>query len=181
MATERITAPNRVLAAVLFNPPLTSGDRTRARVKMAAGVLGYDKVRITNLFAVPTSSVLGVQQFGSDETSWSLARKDIGETLASSSAVLLAYGVQQPVGMARHHFWEQLYWLESEIERLLLPVWTVSDEPRHPSRWQRFTARRFPNLPFRQALVAALQLQQKENGNLNEKEFRLDVIRLPNS
>ncbi|MCI9872782.1 DUF1643 domain-containing protein [Arthrobacter humicola] len=143
--------------AVLFNPPLSSGARTIARVALAAKLLGHHEVVIANLFPVPTKSVLEVNTIGKDFDLWLSARSDIAERLAAGGDALLAYGCQEPVGEVRAHFRAQIAWLRQELHDSGSTIWSVSDQPRHPSRWQRHTARSHPDLPFGEALELSLR------------------------
>lgn len=145
------------LRAVLFNPPSGEGTRTLARVRLAAQILGYEEVVITNLFPLPTVSVLQVNQIGTDAELWESGRSGIAETLSGATDVLLAYGCQEPTGVVRHHFRKQLVWLHEILEDSGSRLWSVSERPRHPSRWQRHTSRHYPGTPFAEAIEHSLQ------------------------
>lgn len=145
------------LTAVLFNPPLSSGARTLARVALAGRLLGHRQVVIMNLFPVATKSVLEVNTIGKDSNLWLSARNDIVDRLEPDGDVLLAYGCQEPVGEVRGHFRTQIAWLGKELDNAGSRIWSVSEQPRHPSRWQRHTARNYPGIPFITALELALQ------------------------
>ncbi|GAB3572543.1 hypothetical protein GCM10027405_39450 [Arthrobacter alkaliphilus] len=153
------TKASRGLTAVLFNPPLSTGARTLARVALAAKLLGHQETVIVNLFPLATKSVLEVNTIGVDADLWLSARSDIAERLAVSGDVLLAYGCQEPVGEVRIHFRTQLAWLRQRLHDRGSTIWSVSDQPRHPSRWQRHTARNYPGMPFDEALELSLQQQ----------------------
>lgn len=150
---------SRGLTAVLFNPPLSSGTRTLARVALAAKLLGHQETAIVNLFPLATKSVLEVNSIGKDADLWLSARSNIAERLAVSGDVLLAYGCQEPVGEVRVHFRAQVAWLRQLLHDSDSTIWTVSNQPRHPSRWQRHTARSYPDKPFDEALELSLQQQ----------------------
>lgn len=152
-----LPAASSGLTAVLFNPPLSSGARTLTRVALAGRLLGHQQVAIVNLFPVATKSVLEVNTIGKDPNLWLSARKGIVDRLESNADVLLAYGCQEPVGEVRAHFRAQIAWLEKELHNVGSRTWSVSDQPRHPSRWQRHTARNYPGIPFITALELALQ------------------------
>lgn len=143
--------------AILFNPPVSTGARTIARVALAAKLLGHEEATIANLFPLATKSVLEVNAIGKDFDLWLSARAEISERLAVSGDILLAYGCQEPVGEVRAHFRAQLAWLRQEIRASEGSVWSVSHQPRHPSRWQRHTARDYPGLPFNAALELSLR------------------------
>ncbi|AOY74333.1 hypothetical protein ARZXY2_4834 (plasmid) [Arthrobacter sp. ZXY-2] len=152
----RSTAPTG-FTAILFNPPLSTGSRTIARVALAAKLLGHEEATIANLFPLATKSVLEVNAIGKDFDLWHSVRADISERLAVSRDILLAYGCQEPVGEVRAHFRAQIAWLRQEICISDSNVWSVSDQPRHPSRWQRHTSREYPGLPFKAALELSLR------------------------
>jgi len=145
------------LVVILFNPPTGAGLRTLSRVNLAAEMLGYDTARIANIFPLPTASVLEVNGIGTNANVWESARKDIFLALSDASDVILAYGCQEPTGAARKHFRNQVAWLHKELEALGPQIWSVSERPRHPSRWQRHTAQHYPGVPFPEALGRSLQ------------------------
>lgn len=148
------------LLAIGSNPPSqTSGARTLARLDLARHILGFDSVRIVNLFALPSYRSGGLSELGDTPEGWLTARDDMAESLGQAEAVLLAYGVQIPSGPARHHFRDQVAWLEGQIGEQNLPTWWVGSAPRHPTRWQRHTWREFSNMEFEEALKKSLVLR----------------------
>lgn len=150
------TDGERVLLAVLTNPPLTTGTRTLRRVTLAADYLGFAQVQVVNLFAVPSHATGEISMLGSDEGGWLTAREILLPQLISSHEVLLAYGLSAPTGPARLHFLSQVEWLRGMLAEHDLPSWQVGDGPRHPSRWQRWTYRAHPGIPFAEALKVSL-------------------------
>ena len=92
---------------------------------------------------------------GATPEGWLAARVEMEQALGEASAVLLAYGLGEPTGSARAHFREQVAWLHEHIEQHDLPTWWVGGAPRHPSRWQRYTWRAYPDLAFPEGLRAA--------------------------
>lgn len=149
-------AQPRTLAAILINPPLTDGRRTLNRVNLAANLLGFDRVVVGNLFALPSHASGAITELGVSSHGWVTAKADLTDHLASSDGVLLAFGVNAPSGPARDHFRGQVRWLMERTISLGLPTWQVGDGPRHPSRWQRWTSRKHPDLGFPEALNASL-------------------------
>jgi hypothetical protein len=146
-----------VLLAICSNPPLsTSGERTLARLEQARALLGFQNVRLVNLFALPTYRSDEVEALGRAPDGWHLARAGIAEALDRADAVLLAYGVSAPAGPAREHHRDQTAWLDSEVTRRQLPSYWVGGAPRHPSRWQRYTFRSHPDLAYADGLRLAL-------------------------
>lgn len=146
-----------LLLVVGSNPPSqTSGERTLARVEQARTILGFEKVVLANIFALPTYRSGGVSELGQVPDGWQAARSGLKEALDDCSGVLLAYGVGEPVGAARTLHREQVKWLDAEVEQRALPTWWVGGAPRHPSRWQRYTWRQHPGVAFTEALKAAL-------------------------
>lgn len=150
-----MTAPRRVLLVVGASPPMTTGNRTRARCALAARLLSFESYRLENLLLVPTPDVLGLRHVGQDRSVWLAGRVLLAEALDHAQGVLLAYGISEPVGAARYHFRDQTAWLRDAVDKAMLPVWQVGDRPRHPSRWQRHTSRVSPGIPFPEALGGA--------------------------
>ena len=153
------TAPEpNVLLAILATPPLTtSGERTRRRLDLAAGILGCATVEIVNLIAVPTPDVLAIHEVGAVEVPWLAARGAIAEGLDRADEVLFGWGCALPAGPARRHHRAQVEWLAREARARGIEPWMVGETPRHPSRWQRHTTRAFPEMSFDQALPVVLR------------------------
>lgn len=146
----------KTLLAVLSNPPVTDGKRTLARLQTVSGLLGFEGIEVANLFALPSYQTGEISQLGVAEDGWFAAREAIGQGLARCDGVLLAYGVGLPVGEARARFRDQVAWLTEQLGGRRLPVWQVGDGARHPSRWQRWTCRAYPDLAFPDALRRSL-------------------------
>ncbi|MEO5316321.1 DUF1643 domain-containing protein [Pseudarthrobacter sp. CC12] len=140
------------MLAILANPSLTKGARTLRRVEMAAELLGFTKVRVANLFALPSHATGEIAVLGAEEDGWLTARELLEPSLQTAHGILLAYGATAPTGAARLHFGHQVEWLHGLIAARQLPSWHVGDGPRHPSRWQRWTYRAHPGVPFTDAL-----------------------------
>ena len=146
------------LVAVLCNPPLTSsGMRTSARVELARQLLEYRTVESVNLFSTPTRSSGDIANIGTDADTWMVGRPAIDVALRKATGVLLAYGVSEPTGAARNHWRSQIAWLEVRLERSAAVVWQLGPQPHHPSRWQRWTHRNYPDLSFRDSVARGLQ------------------------
>jgi len=144
------------LVAVLTNPPLTDGKRTLRRVALAAELLGFDNFAVANLFSVPSHATGAIAELGTTEDGWLAARASLDACLELGNGVLLAYGATLPTGEAGFQFRQQVAWLRSRLAALALPTWHVGDGPRHPSRWQRWTYRQHPAVPFPEALRNSL-------------------------
>lgn len=149
---------SRTLLIVGSNPPVTSGNRTLGRADLARQILGFDRTSIANLFSLPTYRTGGMSLAGLDVSGWREARSHLLAAFAEADAVLLAYGTTKPSGAAAQHYLEQVAWIEEQIVKHGLEKWLVGGEPRHPSRWQRYTYRAFPGVPFHEALRASLGL-----------------------
>lgn len=150
------TGQSGELLAILSNPPLTQGTRTQRRVELAAQFLGYSEFKLVNLFALPSHDAGEIAVLGVEEDGWLAARQLLRPGLEQANGVLLAYGTAAPNGAARLHFRRQVEWLHDLIAERRLPSWYVGDGPRHPSRWQRWTHRAHPGVPFREALCNSL-------------------------
>lgn len=148
----------RNLIAVLSNPPLdTSGSRTRARVDQARLALEFDRASIVNLFPLPTYRTGAIAAVGAEAEPWLSARPALLVGLQSADAVILGYGLDEPVGAARVWHRAQVSWLNAELIALGTPTYVVGEGPRHPSRWHRYTSRRYPGQPFEDALLKSLR------------------------
>lgn len=123
-----------------------------ARVEMAREVLRFGQVKLANLFALASYRSGGISELGTTPQGWLEARRELEKALDEASAVLLAYGVAEPNGPARGHFREQVAWLNEQITLRDLPIWWVGGAPRHPSRWQRYTWKTYPDLAFVEGL-----------------------------
>lgn len=158
-AVSATEPPMRRLLAVLANPPLsTSGQRTLGRVTMAARVIGCGEVAIDNLFPTPSNDVTELNAIGAQADLWLAARPSLLRELRAVDDVLLGWGCSEPSGEARRHHRTQVTWLMGVLESRSVQVWTVGGQPRHPSRWQRYTAREYPGQPFVNALGASLRV-----------------------
>ena len=150
-------SPAGHLLVVLSNPPTTSGNRTLQRVEVAKVVLGHSTVAVANLFSIPTYRTGGISDAGKTPAGWLSARVLLANAVAVADAVVLAYGCQEPSGIARQHFRDQLAWLQIALESRALPTWMIDGRPRHPSRWHRHTFAQHPDLPFADALPLVLR------------------------
>lgn len=155
-----VESRERGLLVVLLNPSTGPGARTLARVDCVKELLGFNEVATVNLFGIATLNSRDISHAGVDEQPWQQSRPEIQRAVAQSDEVVLAYGVASPTGLARRHYQEQVSWLETLLEESVRTVWLVGGRPLHPSRWQRHTWRRHPDLPFREAL--ALELTARE-------------------
>lgn len=148
------------LLAVLASPPLgTTGARTLARVEMAARHIGCDGYVVGNVFAQPTSDVLEISIAGATPNHWMSARIALEPLLARADNVLFAWGKTEPSGLARGFHRAQIAWVRHQVLIASGTIWMVGEEPRHPSRWQRFTSRNHPQLSFNDALGLALRVE----------------------
>lgn len=136
-----MSAPVTSLCAVLLNPPLTSGNRTRMAISRAAELLGsYGGVTIANLVDVATSSSSALATAGVPVEEWFAARPSLSRAVSESDALLFGWGVTARLGRARRPAEEQIEWLLDEASRAgHSEAWTVGDA-RHPSRWHQYTA-----------------------------------------
>lgn len=138
----------RLLCAVLASPPQTTGVRTRNALARAAGLINCDAVDVVNLLEVPTADTNAIAEAGREGATWKRSRSAISDGFHRADALLLAWGVSEPTGPARHHRREQMAWTLAEAQRAgHTRVWTVGDQPRHPSRWHQYVADRHGRTP----------------------------------
>jgi len=145
------------LVVVLATPPLaTTGERTRARARMAAEIIGAEAAELVNLLSIPTADVNGIATVGQEAHSWLSSRPRLHSAVMAADQVLYAWGIAEPSGPARSHHRDQVRWLLQLVQARGAREWMVGGAPRHPSRWQRYTARMRPGVPFAQALRSTL-------------------------
>lgn len=135
-----MSAPVTSLCAVLLNPPLTSGTRTRMAISRAGELLGDYSVTIANLLHVATSSSSALATSGIPVEEWIATRPSLSRAVSGSDALLFGWGLTARLGRARRAAEEQIEWLLDEASRAgHSGAWTVG-EARHPSRWHQYTA-----------------------------------------
>lgn len=129
--------------AVLLNPPgRTTGTRSRNAVSRAAAVLDYDDVRIANLCAAPTPTVVELNVLGPE--SWELARTDLADALVNADGLLAGWGVAGVTSQARRQLLGQVDWLYEHAAAVgIESIWMVGGQPRHPSRWHQFVSNKY--------------------------------------
>jgi len=133
------------LAVILSSPPVRAGRRTRDRVNSLAKLLEVDSYEMANIFAFATTDVNQITTLGASMAPWLQARRPILDALRVSNAVLLAYGVSEPCGVARANCRQQISWLWEAIDSAgISKVFTVGGRPYHPSRWHRLCAKEDP-------------------------------------
>lgn len=116
-----IAASEGILFAVLANPPLTEGQRTLLRrVALAAELLGFTDVEVTNLFAVPSHATGAIAVLGTEEDGWLEARASLEQRHDTVQGVLLAYGATALTG-------EALEWLRIRLAARKPPRWHVCE------------------------------------------------------
>lgn len=147
-----MTRTPRILGAILATPPLTSGERTLARLELARRLLLAEQVIVANLLDVPTLDTGHVATLGKERGRWFQSRGAVEQCVITCDAVLLGFGVTKPSGEAGIHFQGQVDWLRALLKERGVTVYMVGGRPRHPSRWQRWTARAHPGVPFDEAL-----------------------------
>lgn len=119
---------------------------------MACDILQIDGLVIANLLDIPMYRTGELSILGRDPDLWLQSRSAIAAAVTTADSVLFGYGCTQPSGVARYHFRAQTSWVSGLAAGLGLSPVMVGGEPRHPSRWQRWTSRRYPGLDFRAAL-----------------------------
>lgn len=166
------------LLCILANPPINTGARTLRRVELARELLDCTSVSVENLFSLATADVTNIAELGADEVGWATARQPLATELSASDVVLLAYGVSEPTGAARQHHRHQIRWLASKLARSNACIYCVGDGPRHPSRWQRWTARAFPGEDFATALKASFTRVTPSTSSSTGWGFTFDGLRI---
>ena len=151
-----MSAPEKVLLAILATPPETSGERTLKRLDLAREILGFHRVAVVNVLNIPTFRTGGMATAGAAPEPWIESRPAISNALDECHGVVLGYGVSEPSGPARGHYRNQIDWLWGELRGRASPIWSVENPPRHPSRWHRLTYKSAPGLVFADVLATVL-------------------------
>jgi hypothetical protein len=141
-----------MLTAVLLNPPTGEGRLSKTRVALAAQVLSYADVSIANLCGVASADSRSLSRVACREADWLAQREILLDQLSKAEGVLLAYGNSLLSGGARKYHRDQIDWLDHYLSTLQVPVYTLAGRTTHASRWNRDTARMFPDLAFEDAL-----------------------------
>lgn len=133
-----------ILGAILINPPLGNGGATLRHLEALREVLECDLVQIANLLSVPTASTDDIREAGVRPGSWHRARPKVRNLIHSADHIVLGWGLGGISGIARQHFIAQVRWVERELARRGegVPVWTIGNGPRHPSRWHQYVSDR---------------------------------------
>lgn len=151
----------RTLGALLLNPPITDGRRTRANLEVAARILGCSRVEIANLFSVPTQDVTSMNPVAKDSEGWLAAHGDLSRVIASADVLLGGWGVRGLSGSAARQRRTQILFVGNQAGIYgRTHLWTVGGQPRHPSRWHQFVSDRYGRTPgglFDERLKYALQ------------------------
>jgi hypothetical protein len=104
--------------------------------------LGYEHVRIANLCAASTPTVVELSTL--DPESWKQARPDLQDALAGANALLAGWGIAGVTGQARRLLMDQIDWLYHEATTVGIgEMWMVGGEPRHPSRWHQYVSDKY--------------------------------------
>jgi hypothetical protein len=136
------------LCALLMNPPKTSGDVTRRHLGVAAQILSCELVTIGNLFAIPTTTVLEINNVGRTDDGWQSAQGPLKTAVADATHILAAWGVRGLHGAAAANLARQREWLCNLLLDAGHPnVWTLGGETRHPSRWHQYVSDRHGRTP----------------------------------
>lgn len=132
------------LCAIALNPPTTNGLRTTKHLRVAAEIIGCSDLIIVNLFSIPTRNVLNIDEIGADWDGWLNARPQLESGIASSDAVIVAWGVRGLTGAAAANFRLQVAWVFDELAASKhAKVWTINGEARHPSRWHQYVSDKY--------------------------------------
>lgn len=127
---------------MLANPSVRTATRTERQVGIAAAVLGFDRVEITNVFAYPSPTSRDILTLGANEGGWLKARSEMRDALDYADGVLVGFGTIRVSGHSRLFLADQLRWLSAELQgRPSLQVWQVGTS-RHPSRWHQYVSDR---------------------------------------
>lgn len=110
-------------------------------LRVAADLLGCDRVEVANLFSIATRDVSGINQIGRLGDGWDAARPRLQRVVASSDHLLAAWGVSGLGGVAAQHQRTQVEYVIAHARKMGKEnIWTLNGEPRHPSRWHQYVS-----------------------------------------
>ncbi|WP_283137530.1 DUF1643 domain-containing protein [Rhizohabitans arisaemae] len=150
MPTEHIEAPREVpdrqqpgrrLCAILLNPALRSMATTITyrNVEAALQLVSCTELALTNLLDLATKDAPELNRSTISNQGIEAARDQISQALLGADEVLLAWGTGGMTGPVRTVLRAQTEWLFDALkERRIGHVWTITDKPRHPSRWRQY-------------------------------------------
>lgn len=131
----------RVLCAVLLNPPLKLAESTISyrNVRAALPLLSCTELIMTNLVHAATKDAPALNRLIISEPTLEEARESMATALTQSHEVLVAWGTGGLTGEVRLALQAQAEWLFQAIARAGHErVWALAGRPRHPSRWRQY-------------------------------------------
>src|SRR5580698_10304129 len=118
-----------MLGALLLNPPVVGGVRTIRHLRVAADLLGCDRVEIANLFSIATRDVAGINEVGRSGDGWAAARPHLDRVIAASDQLLAGWGVSGLGGLAAQNQRIQLEYIGASAGEIGQNyVWTLNGE-----------------------------------------------------
>lgn len=126
-----------------MNPASGAGQATLRHLRTLADALDCGEVAIANLLEIPTKSVVEITQAGASAEVWHWSRPALRKLITTSDQLVLGWGLGGGfTGPSRHYFKQQVEWVEEQISARTdnLIIWTIGQEPRHPSRWHQYVA-----------------------------------------
>lgn len=130
----------RLLGAILLNPPIGAGARTINHLDHARKALGCNRMEIANLVNVQTLGIRDLSTAASQFDVWESSRIAVRSLLIKSDEVLFGWGISPLNGPAGIHLRTQSAWVTQEALNLHLRPWALGGEVRHPSRWHQYLA-----------------------------------------
>ncbi|MFC3982715.1 DUF1643 domain-containing protein [Streptosporangium jomthongense] len=154
--------PDRVLCAILLNPPLRPAEETVTyrNVTAALSITGCQSLSLVNLLAVPSKDLPSLNQTPISAREIVISREKLRKSITHSDEVLVAWGMGGGTGMLRQLLKDQVTYVREVLrEQGVRSVWTLEGKPRHPSRWHQYLGpqkNRVPGSSFQDRLNRAL-------------------------
>jgi hypothetical protein len=141
LETDLCTTADRVLCAILLNPPLRPARKTITyrNVTAALSTTGCQRLSLTNLLAVPSKDLPSLNKIKISEQEIAASREALRQAIMHGDEVLVAWGMGGATGALRQLLSSQVTYVREILhERELHSVWALEGRPRHPSRWRQY-------------------------------------------
>ncbi|MEV4383433.1 DUF1643 domain-containing protein [Streptosporangium sp. NPDC049644] len=135
------TTTDRVLCAILLNPPLRPAERTITyrNVTAALSTTGCQQLSLTNLLAVPSKDLPSLNRIKISEQEIAASREALRQAIMYGDEVLVAWGMGGATGALKQLLNSQVTYVREVLhERGIHSVWALQGRPRHPSRWRQY-------------------------------------------
>ena len=129
------------VGAILLNPAREANrvSRTHLVLEDVRVAKAWGTLEIANLVGIPTRNSKELEQVATSVQLFLDARNHLEAVLASSDALVLAWGVAPLRGLVGTYVRDQANWVISRaLHHGHTHAWVMGGHPRHPSRWRQY-------------------------------------------